>query len=152
VRRVVKTAVVAGAIGIPLLASWRYAAQFGDRAVRPPLYGVYEVDSFVRNGDTVLPLTTDESRWHRLIIGRPGSADVRFMDGSRRMFQTTVDGAAGHLTLVRRTDSTRRSTLAYVAAGDTLVLQGLLEGDTLHVRLHRLDVGGRTTGFRWIRE
>src|SRR5689334_12465320 len=52
-RAVIKTVVVAAAISVPLIVSWTYAKQFGDRVDRPPLYGIYRVDTFVRNRDSV---------------------------------------------------------------------------------------------------
>jgi hypothetical protein len=55
---------------------------YGELATKPPFYGIYEVQSFVRNKDTIAPLTTDTSRWRKLVISYPGYAQVKLMNDS----------------------------------------------------------------------
>lgn len=42
--------------------------QYGDAAIKPPLYGIYEIEKFTLNKVDLPPLTTDSLRWRELII------------------------------------------------------------------------------------
>src|SRR5438046_7782780 len=39
--------------------------QYGDAAPRPPLYGIYNIETFIRNKDTIAALATDTIRWNK---------------------------------------------------------------------------------------
>ena len=62
------------------------------------------------------------------------------------------------MVLRSRRDSTFALPLAYTRAGahnDSLRLDGILKGDSLHVRLHRLDETSFllvSRGYHWINE
>jgi hypothetical protein len=52
---------------------------------KAPLYGIYEVETFVRNQDTVPPLLTDTTRWKRVIVVSENMLAIHSMrDTSRR--------------------------------------------------------------------
>jgi len=56
--------------------AWR---ENGDGAPpQPPGYGLYEVESFVRDGESVPPLLTESRRWRRLVLFRAGP-DSRYL-------------------------------------------------------------------------
>ena len=52
------------------------------QASKPPLYGLYEVESFKKNDIEVPPLITDSLRWQYLIIQWKDRASVKRVDGS----------------------------------------------------------------------
>src|SRR4030095_1955546 len=68
-RRYLKPTIVAIAMCGPLVASAFLSVRLRER---PPLFGIYQVDRFVRNGDTIPPLKTDSTRWERVVFGRAG--------------------------------------------------------------------------------
>ncbi len=45
------------------------AKQYGDHAPKHPLYGLYQVETFALNGDTLAPMLTDTTRWRQVMVG-----------------------------------------------------------------------------------
>ena len=146
--------VLAGVIG-PLWTSRSFSRQI---AVRPPLYGIWEVDSFVRGRDALPALVGDSVRWRRFVVSYPGGASVRLLNDSTRGYRVTADTVKHTLVLSSRRDSSFKLALAYARGGarnDSLRLDGMLNGDSLHVRLHRLDENRFllvNRGYHWINE
>ena len=58
--------------------------EWGHTAPKPPLHGLYEVNTFVQNGDTLPPLLTDQERWNKLIIERNDYGIVYSMEGKKK--------------------------------------------------------------------
>ena len=54
------------------------------------LYGLYDVETFTRNGKDVLPLTTEATRWRKVIIEFPGFVNVKMMNDAVRGFPRGV--------------------------------------------------------------
>ena len=157
---VLKSAVIGfGTLG-PLRESWSAdrAPGFGSHAARPPLYGIWEVDSFVRGRETVPPLLGDSTRWRRFTIDYPGSLRVRLLNDSLRGFRAQIDTAKHTIILTARADTAAHFPFTYTRNGlhnDQLFLDGLMRGDSLHIRLHRVDETKFplvSRGFHWINE
>jgi len=144
-------------IGMFLFATIRGAnsgdKQYGDGAPKPPMYGLYEVEEFVRNRQTLPPLLTDRSRWKNVIIERPGAIGVRMMDNSMRNYVTETDQAKQTLTITIRKAS---NVLRYSQPdADHIMLAGKLDGEDLTLMLRRVDVSKLrllSRGFHWISE
>lgn len=121
---------------------------YGRDRVKPPLYGVYEVTTYVSNGDTIPPLITRADRWHKMIVDYPGSTNLVFMDGKRKWLELAVDTTTNILTL-------QHQDFSYAATGDTLRMTGLYGSDKLHLSLLRYDpnkFGLLNRGFNWVNE
>lgn len=149
------------------------AAQYGYRAPKPELYGIYDVETFTRDGQVVPPLLTDTTRWRTVGFNQRGGTvglQVRHMNntlffGYREM---KTDSAHGRLTL-----DTRRSAdsifsgepnngpasppivVAYTRpALDQVRLEGTFDGAELSVLLRRVDENNLPLvkrKFRWTR-
>ena len=78
---------------------YRGLHEFGRLAPRPPLYGIYEVDSVVKNGVKQPPLLTDATRWKRLAVSNRG-ARVRLATDSLVPMRIRTDSTTrlGRLT------------------------------------------------------
>ena len=152
---VTKTLFVLTGVLAPLWTSRSFARQIVER---PPLYGIWEVDSFVRGHEAVPALVGDSVRWRRLVFGYPGSASVRLLSDSTRYYRVTTDTVKQTLVLSARRDSSATLRLAYARGGvwkDSLRLDGVVNGDSLHVRLHRFDETRFllvSRGYHWINE
>ncbi|MCW5547906.1 MAG: hypothetical protein KIT44_02990 [Opitutaceae bacterium] len=118
--------------------------------------GIWHVESFVRNGETVPPLLTDSSRWGTVIFG-----DYRVM-----AVRTTANAPAGAWLVERATDpgsytltradgsATAAATITFPDVG-VMRLQTRLDENDLELRLHRVDERSfrlNSRGFRWISE
>ena len=152
---VAKTFFVLTGVLAPLWTSRSFARQI---AVRPPLYGIWEVDSFVRGHEALPALVGDSVRWRRVVFSYPGGASVRLLNDTTRGYRVAADTVKHTLVLSSRRDSTFKLPLAYARGGprnDSLRLDGILNGDSLHVRLHRLDETRFllvSRGYHWINE
>ncbi len=129
---------------------------YGDHAPKPPLYGIYEVKSFVRGKDTIAPLITDTTRWRRLVINYKGGARAYLMNDSVRNLNFEVDTAKKLATVYSATDTLHKYTMQYARIPkDTLLLKGFYKGDTLKIKLHRFDENKfrlTSRGFHWVNE
>jgi uncharacterized membrane protein YphA (DoxX/SURF4 family) len=131
----------------------RYAK--GDGAPTPAYYGVWEVESFVRNGETLPPLTTDPDRWQRVIINKRGGLGLRRMNGARASYKLTTDPAQHTLTLVTDPLAAPVTLAVTELADDQIELTGQIDDQLVTARLRKMDESKQlliTRGFRWINE
>ncbi len=179
---------MAGQVGTVLFLGWivsievaggleRYRT-FGNGRQRPELWGIHDVDSFVKDGREVPALLTDTTRWRALVIDRalpmqlgpneiPGVVAIWQMDGTLARHRVELDETAQTITfLPRARDSTTNppgkeparppDTLRYERPEDgILTLSGTWEGGEVDIRLRERNIDdlllvGR--GFRWISE
>ncbi len=103
----------------------RYSKEFGPDAAKPPLYGIYDVHTFVKNKDTLAPLTTDTVRWRKLIVSWAGSSTIKLMNDSIKGYVFKPDTLTRRIVMHSKTDTTKKLDLVYSFMGqDTLLLQG----------------------------
>lgn len=130
--------------------------QYGELRARSPLYGLYDVEHFVKNGDTIPPLLTDDERWQRLILEDPGRSIVIGMDDQLKYYTSETDTIQQLLTIKIGRDSLEKSyPLLYEKLEDGLALSGVLEGDTLNLKLKTYDLSKfylTNRGFHWLNE
>jgi len=132
------------------------AAKYGDNAPKPPLYGVYKVESFVQNKDTLPPLTTDTTRWAKMIVSYPGGAQVKLMNDSTKFYAFKPDTIKHKITAYTYADTTHKYNLTYaMQSPDILLLAGKWGKDTVHIRLRKLNPAKSrliSRGFHWVNE
>jgi uncharacterized membrane protein YphA (DoxX/SURF4 family) len=144
--------------------------QWGDRRARPPLYGIYSVETFTRDGEVVPPLVTETRRWRRFIVDWEGVASLELMDGKFERVVFKVDAAAKKATFstyrrfakldvsLKEEPKPADPTFAWTydqPAKDVLVMQGELEGHQLAVTMRASDPRDFLLvqrGFHWINE
>ena len=123
----------------------------------PALYGVYEAQDFIKNGDTIPPLITDESRWRYLIIDRDfrrSNSAIKDMTGQIKKYNTKIDTISHTMEFVLTGDSLV-SEMSYQMVDNRLMLEGIMDGDTLSIsceRYKRDDFLLHSRGFNWINE
>jgi len=134
-----------------------YQSKMGDEAPRHPLYGLYEVEAFLRNGEEQPPLLTDSRRWRAVAVDRYSKLTVRGMDDKTTRFGMKDDPEKKEITLSTGPDpESPKIVLAYSRPDpERLTLEGSFEGEALTVRLRRVDESKYlllNRGFRWIQE
>jgi hypothetical protein len=104
---------------------------------RPPLYGLYAVESETPNG------------WHRVVIESPEKVTFRLRDGRVANLPAEYDVAKQMITLNKRA-SYRWSK----QDGNVLVWTGAWDGKEITIRMRRIDetLLLRTRGFHWVQE
>lgn len=130
--------------------------QYGEAAPKPTLYGLYNVDSFVINNDTVPPLITDSLRWREFIVEWEGFARFRHMTDSASRYETVIDTVAKKIEFKLRPDSSLKYTLYYnIPSPDKLNFRGVIKNDSISVYMTRKDTKEfllMSRGFNWINE
>jgi uncharacterized membrane protein YphA (DoxX/SURF4 family) len=141
--------------GYSLYQSHQQRTNFTDILMKPPLFGVWSVDEFVIDGQPRPPLLTDETRWQRVIFDYTSIFIAQDMDSKLLRFAAKLDTAKKTFELTKGTDKNWKGNLSYETTGtDTLLLDGQLGAQKIHIKLHRMD--GKyllnTRGFHWINE
>ncbi len=153
---VVKVLTIGTVLVLNITSGLENARTYGDAAPKPPLYGLYDVQTFVRNADTLAPLTTDTTRWRKFVVGNSRFANVVMMNDSSRWFALKLDTVRRTLTLTGRDDTLRRYAFNYLRPdARSLLLRGGFRGDSLTLHLRRLpDEHFLLTrrGFHWVNE
>lgn len=150
----------------PLESSWtRYQAAKRPPASGPFAAGVYDVRSFVVNGDTVPLTSTDSLRWRDVIFdnaaaGSVNTRDPVFWQRYRRGYFRYKPDTAGRTVAVWKTstipgDSTFVFTMRYEVPDSTTIRFALgLRGDSVRVELVRVPRHFQLTErqFHWLSE
>ena len=129
-------------------------ALFRPPSNRPVLSGLYEVETFVQNGNEHLPLITDPARWKTVTIGDPPTMmHVQMMDASSRHYTAEYDKRGNSVTLFLDNDKKKRYTLKCSRPDqDHLVMEGKLGDDAVTMRMKRIDLTKFSllnSPFRW---
>ncbi len=130
--------------------------EYGDLAPKPKLYGIYNVDLFIKNNDTIPPLTTDSVRWNQLVIEWEGYARVPHMVDSTSRFLTKLDTLSHKFDFTYRDDSTMKYLFTYeLTEPDKFNLTGSFQEDSVSIFMTRKDLKSfqlTNRGFNWINE
>jgi hypothetical protein len=147
--------------------------QYGRKAKKPPLYGIYNVEAFIKNRDTLKPLTTDTIRWRKFMISSDGGAQIQMMDDSISNYSFKPDFKKHAIVANSYADTTHTFHLMYnltkpglaelknfkgVNKFDTstyLIIKGVWKKDSVEVWMRRLDPNGFALlqrGFHWVND
>jgi hypothetical protein len=148
-----KLALVAGL----LLSSVAYGHNawhsYGDAAPRPPLYGVWDVERFTRNGQVVPVEAGDARRWSWLGIDSERRSSLALAKGKPALIRVAVDASARRLELFLEPGSSSAVRFDYVQPEPgVLELTGELDGAPAHIRLRERPLQQFqlvTHRFRW---
>ena len=129
----------------------------GDAALKKtPLFGLYNVEKFIRNNDTLLPLVTDVSRWKKLNIIFPKHADIEMMNDSMKAYSFFTDTSNKKIELYNSNDKAHTSILSYFLPDSLhLILSGKLNDDSVYILLRKQDLSKlelMKRDFHWINE
>jgi uncharacterized membrane protein YphA (DoxX/SURF4 family) len=133
----------------------KYVKQYGDERTKPHYYGIYNVQYWIRNKDTVQPLMTDTTRWRRLILDFPGFAAVYLMNDSIKFYSFNVDSTFKTVTLYSNSDTAHKYKMAISGDSSKLYLEGQLAKDSVRIWFLSQDLNSfrlLSRGFHWINE
>lgn len=151
----VKWTIVALVVGLSIFQMSMMSKRYGPQAEKPYLYGLYEIEQFMRNGESIEPLP-DENRWKHLIYERKNAARVEDMQGELIRYVFKPDSASKTIALHLQSDTTTVDTLYFSFPDSNRVqLTGVLAGDSLNVLMKsrpQSDFLLMNRGFRWINE
>lgn len=119
---------------------------------KPPLYGVWEVTNYIKNGDTIPPLTTDKIRWRYLVIDKNNMTTVKTMDDQIHPYTFETDSTNHKAKIYGGGIKSKTFNFDYNLSDDILNLKGVLYYDSLDIQLKRKKMLLNTRGFNWINE
>jgi hypothetical protein len=76
---------------------WQAWNDYGGGRAKPELYGIWSVTEFTVDGKPLPPLTTDETRWQRVVFDEPELVTYQCMDGE--LVPTPAEVDAGTIAL-----------------------------------------------------
>ncbi|PFW98491.1 hypothetical protein CJ469_06173 [Nocardia farcinica] len=144
------------------LHAWRSG---GPDRPKPPLYGIWSVSQYTRDGQVVPPLTTDTTRWKTVVFDYPGTISFQRMNDTLVTVPADVDAASHRIRLLAGAPKSRpmvRSEQGQNLLGtlnfqqttsETVLLTGELDGHQVTMTLDRIDPDSfpqRSTPFRWV--
>ena len=151
-RVVVKTAAIGLAVylnTVPMLQRRKMMADFP----KSPIYGLYQVESFTRNGK---PAATNDASWRRMIFEYKTEMSVLSMDDSMSYYGTKYDAAKNSVTLTGENSKSPDGVLTYSQpdAGH-LELRGNFKNQPVVIEMRKIDTSKLelvSRGFHWINE
>ena len=153
---VIKYVLIIYTIGGTFFGAIQSAAQYGEGAKKPPLYGIYKVESFILNKETLPPLTTDTVRWAKMTVSYAEGVQIKMMNDSVKFFAFKPDTVKHKITAYTYADTVHKFNLTYtVQKPDIIFLNGKWKKDSVDVKLRRLDPNKFklvSRGFHWVNE
>jgi uncharacterized membrane protein YphA (DoxX/SURF4 family) len=134
----------------------------GPSAPTPALFGIYDVEQMTRNGESTMPMSTDNTFWHRIVFERFGRTVAFTPGGTAVVFAVKVDSVA---KMVELRELARGDGMSTGGAGDKaprfdfhysmpdsqhLALRGTTGIDSLTVLLRHVEASRYLlTAHRW---
>jgi hypothetical protein len=130
--------------------------KYGDQAPKPPLYGIYDLNTFVKNTDTLPPLKTDSIRWGKIVVNYAGAVSIRLINDSLKQFAFEPDTLKKKIVMYSWDDTLHKSSFAYsMPEKDIFEMKGKWKDDSLFVRMKKYDLNNFrlvSRGFNMINE
>ena len=142
--------------GFWLNQSYQQYKQVGDGAPKPALYGFYNVDEFIVDGQVRPPVFTDETRWRRFTFERYNLVGIVLAGGHVERYKIKLDKSKQSLEFTKTNDPSWKSRFAFdQPAADLITLSGEMDGKKIQARLRKVELKGfllYERGFHWISE
>lgn len=149
---VVKTVIISIFLVSDIAQGLIMQQRLSEESKRSTLYGIYDVEEFILNGDTLPALTTDTRRWKRMYINEPGSVNIQYMDGGLIYWSCQVDSLQRTISLASR-GSTIKTQYNYQMNHDIMTMTGGDPQTTIVFRVKNPDnLPLLNHTFDWIRE
>ncbi len=154
--RVGKALFIVGTLFLMVKSQREDQAEYGDDAPRAALYGLYEVESFTRNGEVVPPVLTDTRRWRALLVDRFEWVGLHRMSGPSEYLKLKDEPEKKLLTLASGKEGVEPMVFTYSRPDpEHLVLEGKVQDEQLSIRFLRSEPSKFplvNRGFHWINE
>jgi len=131
------------------------STEYGPNAPKPPMYGIYEIQHFQKNKDTIPMLVTNDTLWRRIVFQRKDYFSIYKMDSKSVWLGMKLDTVANTMELNNRRDSTDIYNFKYTLKDSILTLNGMHKNDTLFIKAKQYDLKKFkliNRGFHWISE
>lgn len=128
--------------------------QSGDGAPAPPLFGVYNVDEFIVDGQSRPAVLTDDARWHRVTFERYNLMAIFPGDSPVQRYKIKLDPSKRSLQLSKIVPGSWKASFSFEENSPTqLTLRGEMDGRKIQASLHLVELKSLPlyeNGFHWI--
>lgn len=123
---------------------------------KPHLYGIWEVEQFIKEKDTIPPLITDAKRWRYLVVEQKNRATIKTMNDERHNYKFKPDTISKKIILYGSGEKNETPNFTYeLLDSETMKLNGQLHLYNYEILLKRKkleDILLYSRGFNWINE
>jgi uncharacterized membrane protein YphA (DoxX/SURF4 family) len=128
--------------------------QSGDGASAPPLFGVYNVDEFIVDGQTRPAVFTDDARWRRVTFERYNLMAIFPGDTPVQRYKIKLDPVKRSLQLSKIVPGSWKANFSFEEISPIqLTLRGEMDGRKIEATLRRVELKSLPlyeNGFHWI--
>jgi uncharacterized membrane protein YphA (DoxX/SURF4 family) len=128
--------------------------QSGDGAPAPPLFGIYNVDEFIVDGQARPAVFTDEARWRRVTFERYNLMAIFPGERPVQRYKIKLDPVKHSLQLSKIVPGSWKASFNFEENSPTqLTLRGEMDGRQIQATLHRVELKSLPlyeNGFHWI--
>lgn len=140
--------------GSELYQSHQRYTQAGDGAPAPPLFGVYNVDEFIVDGQARPAVFTDNARWRRVTFERYNLMAIFPGESPVQRYKIKLDPVKQSIELHKTTGGSWKSAFTFQQPSPTqLTLRGEMDGRKIQATLRRVELKSLPlyeNGFHWI--
>jgi uncharacterized membrane protein YphA (DoxX/SURF4 family) len=129
---------------------------YGSGRTLPPLYGIWNVDELLIDGQIRPPLLTDAGRWRRVIVDWPERITLQRMDDSFARYGAAISMKDKTIVLAKGDDKNWHANFRFDRpAANRMSLDGEMDGLSVHMQLQLVDRNSFllvNRGVHWIEE
>ena len=151
--RIVKASVTVLIIAVFVFSGFGRLDRFQEMS-DPTLKGVWEVQTFIKNGVDQPLLVTNDELWRYVIVDYTTMTSIKTMNGKAKRYSSATNDSLKSISFGSTRDAWD-SKMTYSLEKDTLELSGVFENDSLQVKLIKKDPKDfnlTNRGFNWINE
>jgi hypothetical protein len=154
---VIRFAVIVSVIYSITMFVWNKYNVSGDGAFKKtPLFGIYAVEKFVKNNDTLKISSVDTTQWKTLNIVFPKQAVIQMMNNDMKYYSVLTDTLNKKIELYENDNPINKSMLFYSLTDSThLILNGKFKDDSVYIQLRRQSLNEfplLNRKFHWVSE
>lgn len=152
VYRGAKTLLIGLTLVLGIHSELQHKILVGSGGPRPPHYGLYDVETFILDGELQPPLTTEGSRWQYVFVEADWTMGYRQMDGTVETF--AFRAGPKRLSMFDPEGNQRHWSYRQPSPG-TLEIDGTLDGRPFSARLVQRNLEEYplvSRGFHWVQE
>lgn len=153
--RIYKALFIVAALFGNISGSLDAVKSYGDERPRPPLYGIYNIETAIRNKDTLPLLMTDTALWKQVVVQVKDYAVVKNMRDTTSSINFQVDTALHQVTVFRNSDTVNKWHWNYATDSTHLRFWGKVNTDSIQLTYRKYDINRFrlvSRGFHWINE
>ena len=135
-----KTAVIALVLVESLLSYFQIQNFNDDKMARPYLHGAYNIETFIRDSDTIPPLLTDSTRIKRVFIHRQGYFITQNMMDEMNDYELKYDFTNKRLVLTDYDKTQIVFDYRLCPDENLMVLNSNVNGVVIHMQARKIDI------------